>query len=433
MNSPSPFKYLLLASSLLCAESSFSAEYKTEYKTEVNVNLGDDKTRVEISPEIEVDLNSGFKLTSLIKLSHESRDGLKPNQLNRDNYAPLSQPLSLGDGAELELRELYIEKAIGEAYLTLGKQQVVWGKADGLKLLDVVNPQSFREFILEDYEESRIPLWTINLELPVGENSDVQILWIPDTTTHVLPERDATFAFTSSRLTPSVPEGVSVRLSDIEAPTATLENSDVGLRWSGFVKGWDLSANYLYHFDDLPVFFQNVQQSVSGPEIVITPEYERTHLLGGSLSNTFGNITFRGEVAYNTDRYFFNNSGVVEHDEFSYVFGLDWYGLNETLVSLQLFQSHIVDARRPLNRPVTDTTLTLLLQKEWFNNTLKVEVLTLHNFHEGDRLFRPKIRYDWSDNLIVHIGADIFTGNNTGLFGQFESNDRFFIQLEYGF
>jgi hypothetical protein len=37
-----------------------------------------------------------------------------------------------------------------ETYFTIGKQQVVWSKADGLKVLGVVNPQSFREFIMTE-------------------------------------------------------------------------------------------------------------------------------------------------------------------------------------------------------------------------------------------------------------------------------------------
>ena len=34
---------------------------------------------------------------------------------------------------EAELREFYLESDWGKRYFTFGKQQVVWGKADGLK------------------------------------------------------------------------------------------------------------------------------------------------------------------------------------------------------------------------------------------------------------------------------------------------------------
>ncbi|WP_043772935.1 DUF1302 family protein [Algiphilus aromaticivorans] len=66
-----------------------------------------------------------------------------------------------GGSGELALRELYADIYLGPLYLRAGKQQIVWGKADGLKLLDQVNPQNFREFILADFEHSRIPQWSL--------------------------------------------------------------------------------------------------------------------------------------------------------------------------------------------------------------------------------------------------------------------------------
>ena len=43
------------------------------------------------------------------------------------------------------LREAYVDTEVGDWDLRLGKQQVVWGTADGIKLLDIVNPTDFRE------------------------------------------------------------------------------------------------------------------------------------------------------------------------------------------------------------------------------------------------------------------------------------------------
>ena len=63
--------------------------------------------------------------------------------------------------------------------MVLGRQQNVWGKADGLKVLDLVNPQDFRELILDDFDDSRIPLWAVNAEIPVAEVV-VPLVWIPE-------------------------------------------------------------------------------------------------------------------------------------------------------------------------------------------------------------------------------------------------------------
>ena len=62
-------------------------------------------------------------------------------------------------------RELYIDYAIGNSWdLRLGKQQVVWGTADGMKLLDAINPTDYSEMAQNQMEDSRIPMWMINAE-----------------------------------------------------------------------------------------------------------------------------------------------------------------------------------------------------------------------------------------------------------------------------
>lgn len=75
------------------------------------------------------------------------------------------------------LREMYLDKSFGDLRLRLGKQQVVWGKADGIKLLDIINPTDFREFVQNTQEESRIPVLMANAELPVA-SGNLQLLLI---------------------------------------------------------------------------------------------------------------------------------------------------------------------------------------------------------------------------------------------------------------
>ncbi len=62
------------------------------------------------------------------------------------------------------LRELYVDTGAGDWDLRIGKQQVVWGTADGIKLLDIINPTDFRELNQNAMEDARIPVWMINAE-----------------------------------------------------------------------------------------------------------------------------------------------------------------------------------------------------------------------------------------------------------------------------
>jgi hypothetical protein len=74
------------------------------------------------------------------------------------------------------IRELYVDTSLADWSFRLGKQQVVWGTADGIKLLDIINPTDFRELMQDQMEDSRIPIWMINAETDVGENGNVQLI-----------------------------------------------------------------------------------------------------------------------------------------------------------------------------------------------------------------------------------------------------------------
>lgn len=391
-------------------------------------------------PEIRWRFDDGARLTAIARLRWQPETGMRPEDMLRDSYAPVSRPALIGEDAELELRELYYEQPFDGGYLSLGKQQVVWGKADGLKVLDVVDPQSFREFILADFDQSRIPLWTLDAETtlngPMGNDWTLQLLWIPDHTYHAMPKPDATFAFTSPRLVPQAPPGVTVRLDEPQRPGRLLRDSDAGVRLSGFVRGWDLSLNYLYQYDNQPALHRRF---VPGPVpmVEITPRYHRTHVLGTSFSRAFGEWVFRGELGYFSRRSFLTDDpadtdGVAESAELSYVMGLDWSGIADTFVSGQLFQSRLRDYREGFTRPETDTSFSLLVRRRFWNETLTAELLWIANRNDGDGLVRPKIEYALQDNLEVWIGLDRFYGEPDGLFGQFDSNDRLVIGVEIG-
>ncbi len=74
------------------------------------------------------------------------------------------------------LRELYVDTNAFGWDFRLGKQQVVWGTADGIKLLDIINPTDFRELNQNAMEDSRIPIWMINAETNVGDSGNIQFI-----------------------------------------------------------------------------------------------------------------------------------------------------------------------------------------------------------------------------------------------------------------
>lgn len=357
------------------------------------------------------------------------------------NYSSMNGALIDSKHVELSLREFYVD---GEVYehaslpdmeWRVGKQQVVWGQADGLKVLDQVNPQSYREFILESFEDSRIPLWMVNLTLITGEASTLQLLWVPDTSYHELAQKGSLFEISAAERVPIISPlpGQSVSVAEINKPSRAFKDSDVGVRYKVFWDGWDITLNYLHHTLDTPVFYQD--QSASA--IQIQPDYERSHLLGASFSNVFGEVIVRAELGYQTDTYHYadtaSTSGVNHHQELASVLGLDWQGIEDTLISVQWFRSQLFSYQGSTIREQTDQTLSFLFRKHFDNQSWKTEILALHSLNHEDGLIRPKASYLWLSNLEVWLGADVFYGERNGLYGQFDRNDRLVAGFEWGF
>ncbi len=391
------------------------------------------KSEFILTPEIGLELSGSTQFTVIGRLRGDIVDKLEPGTPSQRNRSNLSRRLFAGDHVEFELREAYLDTEVGSTFLRIGKQQIVWGQADGLKLLDVLNPQSFREFILDDFEDSRIPLWALKAEIPVGE-AFIQLLWIPDNTYDDIPEPGALFAFTSPLIVPEIPSGIPVTISAPNRPDDFLTDSDFGAKLSGFIRGWDLSLNYAYHYFDRPV----VRRVIEDSGVNVVQSYERTHLLGGSLSNVFGDVTLRGEIAYSSDRYFLSDDigdvdGVIHTGELSYVIGVDYQGWRDWFISAQVFQSLVTDPTSGLVRDTLETTATFLLRRDFLNDALQAEALLIHGLNQGDGLLQASMAYELRSNIRLSVGADIFYGTSRGLFGQFNENDRVVFGIDIGF
>ena len=237
-------------------------------------------------------------------------------------------------------------------------------------------------------------------------------------------------------MAPNPVPGVASIPLDASRPSNILTDSDVGLRVSGFLDGWDLTANYLYHYPDTPGFFLAPTVTAAGPAMTVTPRYERSHLFGGTFSNAFGDFVVRGEAAYSTNRLFVANptmdaDGVAKSDEISYVLGLDWYGVEDLMLSAQAFQSITLSDPTGMVRDQVDTNFTFMARHDLLDGDLTLDVIWLTNLNEVDGLVRPKVNYKIRDDLDVWLGLDLFYGDNDGVFGQYDDQDRVTTGLKW--
>jgi len=74
------------------------------------------------------------------------------------------------------LREAYVDAETNGYSIRAGKQQVVWGTADGMKLLDAINPTDYAEMAQNQMEDSRIPVWMMNAETDAADGGNWQVI-----------------------------------------------------------------------------------------------------------------------------------------------------------------------------------------------------------------------------------------------------------------
>ncbi len=322
------------------------------------------------------------------------------------------------------LRELYVEGSISDLSFRLGRQQVIWGEAVGLKITDIINPQDLREFILDDFIDSRIPLWMLKLEYSLGKY-DIENLFIPD----FEPDRPAE---TGSEW--SLPSSFSYPQQPISKPGDGFESTEIGLRLSRFLGGWDISSSYFYTWDDSPALHIKEEKS----EKKVFPEHHRHHTLGFTFNNAFGKWVPQGEFAFNIGKFFRIEEtevaeGVTRKNNLFYMTGADYTVNDNLLVNGQFIQQIIFNYEEGMIDDEIENIFSIFFQSNFMNEMLKPDLLILYDSNDGVFLIRPKAAYDLTDKIKLTLGADIIEGEAKGFIGQFNNNDRIYFETKYSF
>ena len=86
------------------------------------------------------------------------------------------------------IRELFVKKTFtlpdsNDLFVKVGKQQVVWGRTDLFRVLDVINPIDYsRNNIYDELQDIRIPMWIAQAEYRMGgseamQDRNIQVVW----------------------------------------------------------------------------------------------------------------------------------------------------------------------------------------------------------------------------------------------------------------
>ena len=333
---------------------------------------------------------------------------------------------------ELGLREAYLDLYFNHFDLRVGKQQIIYGKAEGVFITDVVSPKDLREFLLPEFDEIRMGVTAAKLNFYKGNNT-FELVWVPVFTPTQLPEEGSIWR-------PAMPFPVtpSFDLSTKEV-NPELENSELFLRYSAMSPGIDFELVGGYFYDDDPI--NHITRQVDPETMMLTgliarPEHHRLAMGGGSFSTQIGPFLLRGEAGFYNGKYFQTSTpsvanGIIEKDYLHYMAGID-YNLAGVTLTAQFIQEYILDYEEGIMNEEFENTMTFLAKKDFLREKLWIELFSYVGINRGDGLIRPKITYSFADGFDIQLGANIFTGTE-GRFGQFNDNDMVYTKLKYSF
>jgi hypothetical protein len=371
--------------------------------------------------------DNGYSIIqNTFNISFEKRDQRVGFRVNPYLYQYFDRDLEPG------LREAWLDLRFNKFDVRLGKQQIIYGKAEGVFITDVVSPKDLSEFLLPDFDEIRMGVTAAKVNYYIG-NSTLEAVWVPVFTPTRMPEAGSIWS-------PVMPFPVDPIFDySTSSIDPNLGNSELFLRFSSISSRIDFEVVGGSFWSDDPAM--HVTRHIDPVTMQLTsltvrPEYHRLSMGGASFSLPAGPLVIRGEGGYYSGRRFQTGDpavpgAVLEKDYLHYMVGID-YTLAGVRLSAQFIQEYILNYEEGLLNDEFENTMTFLARKDFLRERLWVDLFVYTGLNKHDALIRPKVSYALADGFEIQAGANIFTGTE-GRFGQYNDNSMVYAKFKYSF
>jgi len=326
--------------------------------------------------------------------------------------------------SEAEIGEAWIQGTLNKNLdFKFGRQVIVWGKSDNIRITDVINPLDNREPGITDIEDLRLPVLASRFDWYPGGPWSMSISVIHES--HVQKEAARGSDFLPLGVFP-LPPGFA--FPEDETPAQSLDDTQYALSANGVFQGWDLSfyaADVLdsrWHFED--------SNSIR--------RYGRITMLGSAADIAIGSWLLKSEIAL-LDGLKYNTTS-NEKNRLDMLIGAEYMGFKNTSVSLEIANRHINDyEKQMINAPdfvrENEIQATLRATRSFNHDTLDITwLVSLFGTGGEDGGFqRLWFEYDLKDDLTVSAGVVDYIGGDKPMLEALSDNDRVFAEIKYSF
>ena len=361
------------------------------------------------------------------------------------------------------LNEAYYRYS-GEIWdISVGRQVIVWGQADGFKLTDVLSARDSSEFIAFSGDDARLPSDSIRLRF-FHDLFTFEAIAVPFFTPNKLPrfgfedgaKNGLYYIDTPNFYDTKTPLGsIPIQYTKTESEKPKMfTDTEAAARFSFFLPGIDFSVSGFYGWDKNPRYARSgyVKKELRNPNNAQGPlnpfqpkelhtnlneEYYRIGMAGIDAAIPVGDVTIRLETAWVGRRYFEpkellsslpiaqimdKTSGAdvpiafnapVKKHQLLMLAGIDWIKSSWTL-SAQYFEDLILNHKNDIERPMHKGFVSLSVSKTFLRDTLKLSASGVIDINYGSTSSTYSVSYAITDNINFALGGDVYTKGYDG-------------------
>jgi hypothetical protein len=324
---------------------------------------------------------------------------------------------------EFESKEAYLLGSYDRFDIKIGRQTVVWGKSDTIRITDVINPLDNREPGMVDIEDLRLPVFMSKFDYYI-DNWNLSTMLIHEY--RIQKEAALGSDFLPTHIFPLPPEK---SFPSEVYPTSELNKPQFALALNGRFSGWDLS---FYHANVLDSRWQ-LDKTASNRD------YSLMHMSGIAANIVTGSWLLKTEIAHLSNlRYSAISKTKVRLDT---LLGIDYMGTTDTVLSLELANRHLYDYETSMqNAPnfVNEDEDQLAFRSNYSFDHNKGDInLLLSLFGAKSKnqggFIRAWLNYEMADALTLTTGIIDYQGGEKPFFEAIKQNDRIFTEIMYKF
>ena len=366
--------------------------------------------------QVDGKLSDNWKMRVGLDAYYDAIHNLHPSNNYNDDTLDAYQ-------TQLMLTDAYIQgRLTNDIDLKVGRQIVVWGKSDSIRVTDVINPLDNRLPGMTDIEDLRLSVGMAKLDFYV-DSWNLSAMAIGESRVMIEAAPRGEF-FPVENIFPVAPDP----FLELKEPKSSWDNMQYAFAANGVFSGWDLS---FYGADVL-------DQKWHLNPVTTKREVSKVKMLGSAINVATGSWLLKSEVAYLDGVKY--NSTTDEKSRFDALVGFDYMGIKDTVLSLEIANRHIFE-HEPMMEGGTDfvdqneVQTAMRATRSFENDSINATALVsmFGSSWEYGGFARIWVEYDVMDAVVANFGIVDYIDGDKPFIKAISDNDRIFADITYSF